>query len=75
MATAALNVGDILAVLFSRADPDTFHWAICVPLTTKTAAKYHAKGSGGQWWFEDPVPNEDLVGSPIVSAAVKIGEC
>lgn len=49
-----LVVGDILAVLFSRTDVDTFHWSICVSLNPREAVKYHAVGSDNHWWFESP---------------------
>ncbi|KAJ7900725.1 hypothetical protein B0H14DRAFT_3123798 [Mycena olivaceomarginata] len=68
-----LNVGDILAVLFSRSDIDTFHWTICVPINSTEAAKYHAKNSGDNWWFEDPVPRHSILDSKLVSASIKIG--
>ncbi|KAJ7734717.1 hypothetical protein B0H14DRAFT_2543292 [Mycena olivaceomarginata] len=68
-----LNVGDILAVLFSSFAIDTFHWAICVPINNKEAAKYHANNTGGKWLFEDPVPLHSIIKSRTISAAVKIG--
>ncbi|KAJ7862123.1 hypothetical protein B0H14DRAFT_3859340 [Mycena olivaceomarginata] len=68
-----LNVGDILAVLFSSFAIDTFHWAICVPINSKEAAKYHANNAGGKWLFEDPVPLHSIIKSRTISAAVKIG--
>ncbi|KAJ7862484.1 hypothetical protein B0H14DRAFT_2740207 [Mycena olivaceomarginata] len=49
-----LNVGDILAVLFSSFAIGTFHWAVCVPINSKEAAKYHANNAGSKWLFEDP---------------------
>ncbi|KAF9495955.1 hypothetical protein BDN71DRAFT_1446886 [Pleurotus eryngii] len=70
-----LNVGDILAVLYSRGDGETFHWAICLPISTRNAVKLHAKDPGlGHWFFEYPPPEDDLVGSKIVCAAIKIGK-
>ncbi|KAJ7209996.1 hypothetical protein GGX14DRAFT_363864 [Mycena pura] len=69
----SLDVGDILAVLFSRSELDTFHWTICVPMSSKVAAKYHAKNSGDFWWFEDPVPLHSILTSSTVAAAIKIG--
>ncbi|KAF9450790.1 hypothetical protein P691DRAFT_809485 [Macrolepiota fuliginosa MF-IS2] len=70
-----LTVGDILAVQLSRFEENTFHWAICVPLDDKRAAKYHAKGASGHWWFEaKPVPIEhNLEALDTISSAVKIG--
>ncbi|KAF7422997.1 hypothetical protein PC9H_011161 [Pleurotus ostreatus] len=75
MANEQLNAADILAVLYSRGDGETFHWTICLPISTRNAIKLHAKDPGlGHWFFEDPPPEDDLVGSNIVCAAVKIGK-
>ncbi|KAF4591278.1 hypothetical protein EYR40_009881 [Pleurotus pulmonarius] len=74
MTDKQLRADDILAVLYSRGDGETFHWAICIPISTRSAIKLHAKDPGlGHWFFEDPPPEDDLVGSNIVCAAVKIG--
>ncbi|KAH0582213.1 hypothetical protein H2248_011861 [Termitomyces sp. 'cryptogamus'] len=69
----SLIVGDILAVLFSRFEEGTFHWAICIPLDDSKAAKYHVRQSHLHWWFEDPVPEHDILVSQTLSAAIKIG--
>ncbi|KAJ7898815.1 hypothetical protein B0H14DRAFT_2331938 [Mycena olivaceomarginata] len=49
-------------------------WAICVPINSKEAAKYHAKNAGGKWLFEDPVPLNSIIKSRTISAAIKIGK-
>ncbi|KAJ3874235.1 hypothetical protein F5051DRAFT_506021 [Lentinula edodes] len=76
MSDKSLHVGDLLVVLFARSHPpDTFHWAICVPITPKEALKFHAKETGGHWFFEDnPVPKHALLSDATVSASIKIGE-
>ncbi|KAF9487286.1 hypothetical protein BDN71DRAFT_664049 [Pleurotus eryngii] len=74
MSNQRLNVGDILAVLFSRGDGETFHWAICIATTDKIARKYHAKEPiRDHWFFERPAPSHSILTSRTVCAAVKIG--
>ncbi|KAJ6486369.1 hypothetical protein C8R47DRAFT_979683 [Mycena vitilis] len=82
MSEHSLNVGDILAVVFDRGNLGTFHWAICVPLDSTVAAKYHVTDSSGDWEFElderGAVPLHNLIaaqkttGSQQICAAVKI---
>ncbi|KAJ4478064.1 hypothetical protein J3R30DRAFT_2853003 [Lentinula aciculospora] len=76
MSDICLHVNDILVVLFARSHPpNTFHWAICVSITSKEALKFHAKETAGHWFFEDNhVPQQGLLADPIVSASIKIGE-
>ncbi|KAJ7682637.1 hypothetical protein DFH06DRAFT_1290035 [Mycena polygramma] len=83
MSENSLNVGDILAVVFDRGNLGTFHWAICVPLNSTVAAKYHVTDSKGEWEFEldeqGGIPLHDLMvsqkntSSQKICAAVKIG--
>ncbi|KAJ7711848.1 hypothetical protein B0H16DRAFT_1900457 [Mycena metata] len=59
MTSSSLIVGDILAALFSRGrtqdDDEQFHWTICLPTTTTTAKKLHAKGvTATNFIFESP---------------------
>lgn len=69
----ALEPGEIYAVLFSRADPGTFHWAICIASDRDNVLKLHAKQVSNHWFFEDPPPSETLTKSPIVAAVIKMG--
>ncbi|KAF7298321.1 hypothetical protein MKEN_01356600 [Mycena kentingensis (nom. inval.)] len=77
MTSPSLHVGDILVVVFSRMEAHTLHWTICVPTTPAQAAKYHAKQSGDNWWFDYSdtagVPLHSLLTSQTISASIKIG--
>lgn len=69
----ALEAKEIYAVLLSRADPGTFHWAVCIAYDKDNAMKLHAKQVRNHWFFEDPPPSETLTKSPIVAAVIKMG--
>ncbi|KAF4600237.1 hypothetical protein EYR40_007349 [Pleurotus pulmonarius] len=70
-----LIVNDILAVLFSGGDGETYHFAICVVINDTTAVKYHAKEPiPNHWFFERPAPLHSLLQSRTLCAAVKIGK-
>lgn len=67
---------EVLAVLFGRAEPGTFHWSICIPISPRHAIKLHAKSVGNDHWFfeSDTLPQEDLESSPIIAVAVRLGQ-
>ncbi|KAJ7882215.1 hypothetical protein B0H14DRAFT_2282242, partial [Mycena olivaceomarginata] len=51
-----------------------FHWTICLPTTTTTAKKLHAKGiTATNFIFESPPVDIRLPTSRTISVALKIG--
>lgn len=70
----SIVVGEIYAMLFSRAVPGTFHWVIGVGLDSRNVMKLHATQRGASiWFFEYPPPRHDVLQSQTVAAVIKIG--
>lgn len=70
MSKPSLTVGDIYCALSSRGD-GSFHWALAIPMDTKTAVKIHATNPAGTWKYE--ATDRDISHSETICVLVKIG--
>lgn len=69
-----LRPREICAVLYAQWQARKYHWAICIPHSSTTVKKFHAKESStGNFSYEEPPPDENLSVSPAVSVVVKLG--
>lgn len=72
-----LRPREICTVLYAqRQAADKYHWTICIPYSSTNVKKLHAKeDSADSYFYEEPIPDENLAASPTVCAVVKLGEC
>ncbi|KDQ10513.1 hypothetical protein BOTBODRAFT_68585 [Botryobasidium botryosum FD-172 SS1] len=67
-----LPLDTICACLFSRADGQTFHWAIILPFSDTHAHKLHATNRSDNWWRYEDV-QDDIIHSVNACLVVELG--